>query len=220
MTFRRLLCHIVSILAHLARWALRDPRTSLLPTHGSFNPRPPRKVGATRPRNIHHRSDSRFNPRPPRKVGATRTGSWPSARPQCFNPRPPRKVGATTLRQDRPNFDQCFNPRPPRKVGATGGRGVVTRDGENVSILAHLARWALQRKSWEADFQTDVSILAHLARWALQKRKKKKRKTRKFQSSPTSQGGRYFLRLTQMHWATCFNPRPPRKVGATRFRIR
>ena len=36
-----------------------------------------------------------------------------------------------------------------------------------------------------------------------------------FQSSPTPKGGRYTVRLTMLPCGVCFNPRPPRKVGAT-----
>ena len=36
-----------------------------------FNPRPPRKVGATFPDDRSYEDGDSFNPRPPRKVGAT-----------------------------------------------------------------------------------------------------------------------------------------------------
>ncbi len=89
----------------------------------------------------------------------------------------------------------CFNPRPPRKVGATiSFRGRLVCD--RVSILAHLARWALPSKCHRLDHQGVVSILAHLARWA--------------------------LLLAPPAWPAvpwCFNPRPPRKVGATKSEL-
>ena len=71
----------VSILAHPERWALLDYRDRSDDTL-CFNPRPPRKVGATRRERVHRRRRGRFNPRPPRKVGATcrghrgRLGRW------------------------------------------------------------------------------------------------------------------------------------------------
>ena len=37
----------------------------------------------------------------------------------------------------------------------------------------------------------------------------------RFQSSPTSQGGRYHVSQGKQPNRYCFNPRPPRKVGAT-----
>ncbi len=36
-----------------------------------------------------------------------------------------------------------------------------------------------------------------------------------FQSSPTPKGGRYMARMMVTASSLCFNPRPPRKVGAT-----
>ena len=60
----------------------------------------------------------------------------------------------------------CFNPRPPRKVGATILYGVMFV-ADDVSILAHLARWALRAPDADQRERITVSILAHLARWAL-----------------------------------------------------
>ena len=85
----------------------------------------------------------------------------------------------------------CFNPRPPRKVGATR-TSPASHDNLGVSILAHLVRWALLLWLEGSALLYPVSILAHLVRWALQQRQR-----------PVSQG------------VFCFNPRPPRKVGAT-----
>ena len=65
--------------------------------------------------------------------------------------------------------------------------------------------------------EATVSILAHLARWALQKRQHELRRYYGFQSSPTSQGGRYAVMSTPSNLEGCFNPRPPRKVGATQL---
>ena len=61
----------------------------------------------------------------------------------------------------------------------------------------------------------DVSILAHLARWALLWARCVHAKIQKFQSSPTSQGGRYAHQRRECRTHRSFNPRPPRKVGAT-----
>ena len=59
-----------------------------------------------------------------------------------------------------------FNPRPPRKVGATIPE-IIGRWAPVVSILAHLARWALRSSQSVESLHHEVSILAHLARWAL-----------------------------------------------------
>ena len=155
----------VSILAHLARWALRlrvPPSRSAVRFQSS-----PTSQGGRYGR--HGKSSalaSSFNPRPPRKVGATPDSVRVDQLLKSFNPRPPRKVGATVDRAPRALALTRFNPRPPRKVGATRPRRHSAYQG-SVSILAHLARWALQ-PSCKA-FPTHAM----------------------FQSSPTSQGGRY-----------------------------
>ena len=86
-----------------------------------------------------------------------------------------------------------FNPRPPRKVGATLPRRSTARIGR-VSILAHPGRWALPYGSLARATKTQ------------------------FQSSPTPEGGRYSRSIAASWPASCFNPRPPRKVGATSAR--
>ena len=204
-----------------------------------------------------------FNPRPPRKVGATLRVSEESHSPICFNPRPPRKVGATTAKaRTRPQLNvsilahperwalpqenetypvilvfqssptpkggryhrrissrssfSSFNPRPPRKVGATLQRFAYHRPAP-VSILAHPERWALRWCARQASSRRPVSILAHPERWALPVHLATRRINQKFQSSPTPE--RWALRDRES-LIDCvpagFNPRPPRKVGATR----
>ncbi len=113
--------------------------------------------------------------------------------PSCFNPRPPRKVGATSPKRRRSGSAHCFNPRPPRKVGATI-RTHLYENNKGVSILAHPERWALLPPPGSEDPP------------AL------------FQSSPTPKGGRYIHGQWQTPHPSRFNPRPPRKVGATRPR--
>ena len=107
-----------------------------------------------------------------------------------FQSSPTSQGGRYTL----PFFDdqtiRCFNPRPPRKVGATG----------QCEYMGHAAR---------------VSILAHLARWALLVTPTMNHRSHSFQSSPTSQGGRYCEMAGARDSSRSFNPRPPRKVGAT-----
>ena len=181
----------VSILAHPERWALRFQGCADLLRLPSFQ----------------------SSPTP--KGGRYFQASSPTPSSQCFNPRPPRKVGATWMPRCCRGVVPRFNPRPPRKVGAT--MPVIPEGfGTGVSILAHPERWALLT----ANPGSPVAIL--------------------FQSSPTPKGGRYHGHAATLgfsmnvsilahperwalplnfrinnHFTRCFNPRPPRKVGAT-----
>ena len=220
-------------LAHLERWALRaEPWRSTSHWQSRFNPRPPRKVGATtatrKPRTpsvqvvsiLAHlerwallADKSRINAT--RAVGnhvsiLAHLERWALHVPLtfdgvhtdqgCFNPRPPRKVGATyVLRHGHDSSDHCivsilahlerwalrlkrplhyhvlhglwFQSSPTSKGGRYGTiRSSVIRHVINVSILAHLERWALQLvrlTSSDGRSLNSVSILAHLERWAL-----------------------------------------------------
>ena len=180
----------VSILAHLERWALRCG--SHRGRQWKFQSSPTSKGGRYHMCRPRPPALNCFNPRPPRKVGATNPPtSFARSQTGCFNPRPPRKVGATLCKHEDTPTCPSFNPRPPRKVGATVLRGAWEPRGR-VSILAHLERWALLSKRDVPRPLHVVSILAHLERWAL----------------------RRFLNVCRQ-WHPCFNPRPPRKVGAT-----
>ena len=117
--------------------------------------------------------------------------------------------------------------------GGFGGSGI-----KGVSILAHPERWALRLgSSLRFDLPsrkvglravmcrvgTSVSILAHPERWALLEPRRRNRWITclliMFQSSPTPKGGRYHRHIyaPRRHPVGLgFNPRPPRKVGATR----
>ena len=113
-------------------------------------------------------------------------------------------------------FHPRFNPRPPRKVGATQRHG-VRADQAGVSILAHPGRWALHHADRSALAPGRVSILAHPGRWALHG-----------VAQLDALGGAVSILAHPGRWALqsgtglllprlgCFNPRPPRKVGATR----
>ena len=87
--------------------------------------------------------------------------------------------------------------------------------GGGVSILAHLERWALRDIFCPPFSRWPVSILAHLERWALHCRFGGPLCLLWFQSSPTSKGGRYDSAYDIRWRFRSFNPRPPRKVGAT-----
>ncbi len=107
-----------------------------------------------------------------------------------FQSSPTSKGGRYIVGLPSSSTSNCFNPRPPRKVGATD----ASEDdwtNINVSILAHLERWALLDP-------IDCPVARTL-----------------FQSSPTSKGGRYRVGTRHIDRYSRFNPRPPRKVGAT-----
>ena len=154
------------------------------PTTG-FNPRPPRRAGATPLHILEIILSTRFNPRPPRRAGATieLAHSFHSissvsilAHPEgralpimvstfasCyfgFNPRPPRRAGATKPWRHYPILIYCFNPRPPRRAGATVNCAECNKEIK-VSILAHPEGRALRRQYEQAPSNTNVSILAH-----------------------------------------------------------
>ena len=179
-----------------------------------------------------------FNPRPPRKVGATTLG-WCCRKAVLVSILAHLARWALRRRDSRRRHGVgCFNPRPPRKVGATLLYRAIAI-ACLVSILAHLARWALRRRDSRRRHGVGcfnprpprkvgatllyraiaiaclVSILAHLARWALPGENTDYSGTFQFQSSPTSQGGRYHAILFWHGSCISFNPRPPRKVGAT-----
>ena len=65
----------------------------------------------------------------------------------------------------------------------------------------------------------NVSILAHPERWALRRAAGERERDMPFQSSPTPKGGRYFFSISNTPRQESFNPRPPRKVGATLERV-
>ena len=73
---------------------------------------------------------------------------------------------------------------------------------------------SLRRMPWL--YVNSVSILAHPERWALPHRRfSLASRSKAFQSSPTPKGGRYNNSSGTNVIRSCFNPRPPRKVGAT-----
>jgi len=109
---------------------------------------------------------------------------------ESFNPRPPRRAGATDCSLDSDTLSECFNPRPPRRAGATIGCEA-------------------------AQIFTAVSILAHPGGRALRFIMSKSARCYLFQSSPTPEGGRYPELLLPTVTPLCFNPRPPRRAGAT-----
>jgi len=135
---------------------------------------------------------------------------WP-----CFNPRPPRKVGATHPQSSR--CDVCHVSILAHLVRWALRQRLPHRGlGVHVSILAHLVRWALQTLNEEVGMLDLVSILAHLVRWALHMIDR--RRTDHSDVSILAHLVRWALLSPgdTVHQAgKRFNPRPPRKVGAT-----
>ena len=180
-----------------------------------------------------------FNPRPPRKVGATALNAlqaaevrvsilahlarWalprttpPSHAPGMFQSSPTSQGGRYTATPTISPWTPCFNPRPPRKVGATTDVAIHQHSWP-VSILAHLARWALPVAGCVYILRTVVSILAHLARWALRCGHGDGISAEIV--SILAHLARWALQYADGQFAVVwsgFNPRPPRKVGATR----
>ncbi len=124
-------------------------------------------------------------------------------------------MGATPLGHLHSFLLIRFNPRPPRKVGATSVSRASVRI-HKVSILAHPERWALPPCKGRNLHATAVSILAHPERWALRFGSGLVRVTESV--SILAHPERWALRRCPFACLTdqcCFNPRPPRKVGAT-----
>ena len=108
----------------------------------------------------------------------------------------------------------CFNPRLPRKAGATNAcLELCCRD--DVSILACLERQALRCNCWKgALFSSFQSSPASKGRRYLNS-PRPSRHIRSFQSSPASKGRRYQQEISNEALVNGFNPRLPRKAGAT-----
>ena len=186
---RHRLC--VSILAPLARGALRVDLATTVWRAGGFNPRPSRKRGATAlsEDTCEGITVSILAPLArgalPRRRLLTRTAA------DGFNPRPSRKRGATFPRPKNSRPRMRFNPRPSRKRGATWE-------------TEHLVHRLIQFQS---------SPLSQEGRYGV--RAASSRPDHRFQSSPLSQEGRYPEDPSSRRLRNGFNPRPSRKRGAT-----
>ena len=109
---------------------------------------------------------------------------------KSFNPRPPRRTGATRLGKTLAVRLNGFNPRPPRRTGATV-------------------------RSQYVCFMVLVSILARPEGRALPQHQLTLCCLPVFQSSPAPKDGRYPSRRARLSRCRSFNPRPPRRTGAT-----
>uniref|UniRef100_E6QQG0 Uncharacterized protein n=1 Tax=mine drainage metagenome TaxID=410659 RepID=E6QQG0_9ZZZZ len=103
-------------------------------------------------------------------------------------------------------------------MGATRKSRVALREQEfQSSPTPEGGRYA--HGDYVRDTKTGVSILAHPGGWALPRGLLLSRIGCQFQSSPTPEGGRYNRELGNFTINKCFNPRPPRRVGATSRRL-
>ena len=154
-----------------------------------------------------------------------------------FNPRPPRRTGATKRSRAVQPSVIGFNPRPPRRTGATV-LNQTTNKGQAVSILARPEGRALHPFVFALPyckvFQSSpapkdgryleqrssvvpgcVSILARPEGRALRIKRYRGDMLSGFQSSPAPKDGRYAMNTTRLTTILGFNPRPPRRTGAT-----
>ena len=179
-----------------------------------------------------------FNPRPPRRAGATQGKSYsvpvwhvsilahPEGRAllplshflrpkQGFQSSPTPKGGRYVGYFDATEATAGFNPRPPRRAGATIRAG-DDLERERVSILAHPEGRALlhSHSKHSAMLKFQSSPTPKGGRYINARRGKCL--TCLFQSSPTPKGGRYGLHRPARYLLASFNPRPPRRAGATR----
>ncbi len=132
-----------------------------------------------------------FNPRPPRRAGATNTSAIVLTCDGMFQSSPAPKGGRYPLLLMFLLMYLGFNPRPPRRAGAT-----LSVCNFNccirVSILARPEGRALLRCPFHRRLIQRVSILARPEGRALHPpAKKAKQKSAPFQSSPAPKGGRY-----------------------------
>src|SRR5947208_3645426 len=115
------------------------------------------------------------------------------------------------MRQRSPSF----NPRPPRRAGATD-IGFRERQDLRVSILARPEERALH--FFIAARRLGVVVVSILARpeaRALPFAPIGSVQHSMFQSSPAPKSGRYRQPGSATCKRVCFNPRPPRRAGAT-----
>ena len=204
---------LVSILAHPERWALQHT-TMQNNDIEKFQSSPTPKGGRYAAVLELARREREFQSSPTPKGGRYVNHECLHQDHHGFNPRPPRKVGATIRLQAMPPDIRVSILAHPERWALRDG-SVEPMDTSGVSILAHPERWALHDHEDRRQHRGSVSILAHPERWALRQTDQVVSLHFKFQSSPTPKGGRYVRLIKSCHSISSFNPRPPRKVGAT-----
>ncbi len=156
----------------------------------------------------------------------------------CFNPRPPRRAGATSCwhrwfcdlgvsilarpegralphSTHNPAFALKFQSSPAPKGGRYARRRPSRTGDRNVSILARPEGRALLAAEFSCNWSYNVSILARPEGRALPGAAVLRVVFIRFQSSPAPKGGRYPDLLVCRSRHRSFNPRPPRRAGAT-----
>ena len=156
-----------------------------------------------------------------------------------FNPRPPRRTGATVSPPSSLSSSSSFNPRPPRRTGATPNE-YACQCVSLVSILARPEGRALQliraKNATIAGFQSSpapkdgrypakiadalgfiVSILARPEGRALRRITREGRLPFSFNPRPPRRTGATCGHVPMRDRFGRFNPRPPRRTGATYF---
>ncbi len=179
----------VSILAHPERWALQGNESQSQGGEG-FQSSPTPKGG----RYAGHRAllpvRHSFNPRPPRKVGATTVASFERRDPHVSILAHPERW-ALRCRRTRTGAGAVVSILAHPERWALRRASPARGRSRPVSILAHPERWALPREVFCTRCTLGVSILAHPERWALPGWTRSRSGTWLFQSSPTPKGGRY-----------------------------
>ena len=182
----------VSILAHLAKWALPLDDGTELKEISVFQSSPTSQSG---------------------RYGPSGRASWP---PRQFQSSPTSQSGRYRESPTVGVRRSCFNPRPPRKVGATVRPWKAIRGEFPVSILAHLAKWALR----ENTCLTGVPDMFQSSPTSQSGRYDTPSRDRLlllwFQSSPTSQSGRYDKALVIRLKLTKFQSSPTSQSGRYR----
>ena len=133
-----------------------------------------------------------FNPRPSRKRGATCAAGSAHGTKFLFQSSPLSQEGRYVACSDHSHAAKTFQSSPLSQEGRYISRDAIRASPSGVSILAPLARGALQVDMRKIHDIKAVSILAPLARGALP-------------AQPVVRTAQNF----------CFNPRPSRKRGAT-----
>ena len=170
------------------RYGMRCP---LLHEFQRFQSSPAPEDGRYRPGKVLKPDRKSFNPRPPRRTGATWVMNWLN---RAFCVSILARPGGRALPFRSSNlaaYDDCFNPRPPRRTGATELR----------HDLIHTAQM-FQSSPAPEDGRYDIRAISFCS-------------IEQFQSSPAPEDGRYPRRNPRHHLHFCFNPRPPRRTGAT-----
>ena len=152
-----------------------------------------------------------FNPRPPRRTGATEPAAT-RRRTSLFQSSPAPKDGRYHHPSSVLSAIGGFNPRPPRRTGATLAHGKWVHE-DPVSILARPEGRALPRPPAPPSPHAAVSILARPEGRALLSHQGAPSTMLPFQSSPAPKDGRYAASGTNCANSLMFQSSPAPKDG-------